>query len=54
VYVHESDLLLQKGDFQATTRMLKRARLIFAVLSTVRKTLEDVIKPSASGSFPAW
>jgi glycosyltransferase involved in cell wall biosynthesis len=47
VYVHESHFLLQKGDFQATTRMLRRASLIFAVSAAVRKTLEDVIQPSA-------
>jgi glycosyltransferase involved in cell wall biosynthesis len=47
VYVHESPFLLQRGDFQATTRMLKRARLIFAVSSGVRATLEDLVQPSA-------
>jgi glycosyltransferase involved in cell wall biosynthesis len=46
VYVHESHFWLHTGDFQATTRMLRRARLIFAVSPNVRKTLEDVIHPS--------
>lgn len=47
VYVHESHFWLHTGDFQATTRMLRRARLIFAVSPNVRKTLEEVIQPSA-------
>ena len=47
VYVHESHFWLHTGDFHATTRMLRRARLIFAVSPNVRKTLEDVIQPSA-------
>jgi glycosyltransferase involved in cell wall biosynthesis len=47
VYVHESHFWLHTGDFQATTRMLRRARLIFAVSPNVHKTLEDVIHPSA-------
>jgi glycosyltransferase involved in cell wall biosynthesis len=47
VYVHESHFWLHAGDFQATTRMLRRARLIFAVSPNVRKTLEEVIEPSA-------
>jgi glycosyltransferase involved in cell wall biosynthesis len=46
VYVHESRFWLHSGDFQATTRMLRRARLIFAVSPSVRKTLEDTIQPS--------
>jgi glycosyltransferase involved in cell wall biosynthesis len=48
VYVHESALLLREYDFPATQRMLRRARLIFAVSATVRKTLEELIQPSAS------
>jgi glycosyltransferase involved in cell wall biosynthesis len=47
-YVHESALLLREYDFQATQRMLRRARLIFAVSSSVQKTLEEVIEPSAT------
>lgn len=48
VFVHESSLLLHEYDFPATQRMLRRARLIFAVSSAVRKTLEEVIQPSAT------
>ncbi len=48
VYVHESALLLHEYDFQATQRMLRHARLIFAVSSSVRRTLEEVIQPSAT------
>jgi glycosyltransferase involved in cell wall biosynthesis len=47
VYVHESHFLLHNGDFQATARMLRRADLIIAVSAAVRRTLEDVIQPSA-------
>ena len=47
VYVHESHFWLHTGDFGATTRMLRHARLIFAVSPSVRETLEEVIKPSA-------
>ena len=47
VYVHESHFLLRSGDRWATERMLRRARLIFAVSSSVRQTLEKVIQPSA-------
>src|SRR4051812_17915867 len=47
VYVHESRFLLHMYDLQATTRMLRHARLIFAVSSTVRQTLEEVIQPAA-------
>ena len=47
VYVHESALLLHEYDFSATRRMLRRARLIFAVSSAVRNTLQEVIQPSA-------
>src|SRR5262249_21341563 len=46
VYVHESQYWLQTGDFHSTRRMLRRARLIFAVSSNVRQTLEKVIQPS--------
>ena len=51
VYVHESTFWLHAGDFQATTRMLRRARLIFAVSPSVRKTLEEVIQPAATISI---
>ena len=48
VFVHESALLLHEYDFPATQRMLKRARLIFAVSSAVRHALEEAIQPSAT------
>lgn len=48
VYVHESALLLREYDSEASQRMLRRARLIFAVSSTVRAALEELIQPSAT------
>ena len=48
VFVHESSLLLHEYDFPATQRMLSQARLIFAVSAAVRKTLEEVIQPTAA------
>jgi glycosyltransferase involved in cell wall biosynthesis len=48
VYVHESSFMLQHiNDFEAATRVLRRADLIFAVSRSVRKTLEDLIRPAA-------
>jgi glycosyltransferase involved in cell wall biosynthesis len=48
VYVHESNYMLRHVcDLRAVTRVLRRADLIFAVSASVRKTLEDVIRPSA-------
>jgi glycosyltransferase involved in cell wall biosynthesis len=48
VYVHESSYLLHAhGDFAATTRVLRRADVIFAVSEKVRGTLEALIQPTA-------
>src|SRR4051794_8716816 len=48
VYVHESSYLLQHVvDFDAATRMLRRASAIFAVSDGVRATLERLVQPAA-------
>lgn len=48
VYVHESRYMLQHVcDVAVLTRVLRRANLIFTVSPGVRKTLEDLIQPSA-------
>ncbi|MEY2458848.1 MAG: hypothetical protein QOG30_678, partial [Acidimicrobiaceae bacterium] len=48
VYVHESGYLLQHaGDFAATTRLLRRAAVIFAATPLVRDTIEDLVRPTA-------
>lgn len=48
VYVHESQYMLQHVcDFDAATRVLRRANLIFTVSGKVTTTLEALIQPSA-------